>query len=213
MEEVDRVLEALRVVERYDEYLFRRAWGKALVVIGIALPLGVFMALNAAVIAAATGLEANLVMTLANILSVIICFSYVAQVFASTWKPTKKEEGSKHGRSYHGWVIAFVWFALFSLASMAPEPLQIIALLWAASASCILSFVVLRLTGGHGQALIILYLGILLGAVSLPLLLITDATVAAYGALTAFSLCFIAAGLVMLRLASSSLRPSPGATS
>jgi hypothetical protein len=213
MEEVDRVLEALSVVERYDEYLFRRTWGKALIVIGVALPLGVFVGMNSAVVAAATGLDVQLVAMLANLFSVLLCFGYIAQAFYGAWKPTKKEGESKHGASYHGWVIAFLWFAAFSIASMAPESLQIIALLWAASVSCMLSFAVLRATGGHGQAIIILYLGILLAVVSLPLLLITDPVLAAYAALTAFSLCFIAAGLVMLKLAGESLRPAPGAPS
>ncbi|TFF93203.1 hypothetical protein EU546_06530, partial [Candidatus Thorarchaeota archaeon] len=190
MEEYNKVLEALSVVEGYDEYLFRRAWGKALIVIGAALPLGVIVSLNALVVATATGLEASLVSLLANVMTVIVAWGYVAYVFLSNWR-TAEKKGEEESSPFHGPLIGITWFVVFILASMAPESLQVVALLWAASASCILTFIILRVTGGHSQGRVILYLGMVLGITSFPLLLITSPVLLAYVALAAFSACFI----------------------
>ena len=207
MEEYDKVLQALRVVERYDDYLFRRAWGTALIVIGAALPLGVIISLNAFVLATATGLDAGLVSLLANLMTVIVAWGYVAFIFLSNWRAAEKPE-QEESSSWHGPVIGIVWFTMFILASMAPEALQVVALLWAASASCLLTVLVLRISGGHAQGRVILYLGASLGLVSFPLLLITSPALLSYAALAAFSACFILAGAVMLRLAGRTLRES-----
>lgn len=207
MEEYNRVLQALSVVERYDEYLFRRAWGKALIVIGAALPLGVIVSLNAFVVATATGLDAGLVSLLANVMTVIIAWGYVAYVFLSNWRAVERKE-EEDSSPWHGPLIGITWFAMFMLASLAPESLQVVSLLWAASASCLLTVIILRISGGHTQGRVILYLGASLGLVSFPLLLITSPVLLAYVALAAFSACFILAGAFMLRLASRTLQSS-----
>lgn len=46
MEELEKVLEALSIVERYDEYLYRRNWGRLLIVIGAVIPLGALINTN-----------------------------------------------------------------------------------------------------------------------------------------------------------------------
>ena len=71
MESIDKVLEALSVVERYEEYLFHRAWGRALIIIGTVFPLGIFINMNIQILASASGLDSMLYLLIANIIQQI----------------------------------------------------------------------------------------------------------------------------------------------
>ena len=151
MEELDKVLEALSVVERYEEYLFRKNWGRVLIVIGSVLPLGVLVSMNAALIAEAIGLDAGFISILANLMAVILCFGFIAYTFFGSWRtPTRKPE-DEPADTKHGPIIGIVWFTAFVLTGLAPESLQIVSILWAASVSCLLTFVILRAIGSHGE--------------------------------------------------------------
>ncbi len=208
MEEIDKVLEALSVVERYEDYLFKKSWGRALIVIGIILPLGVIVNMNAVVVATALGMDVGYVSILATIITVILSFGYVAYTFFGTWRTVKEKSEEKRSRSLHGPLIGVTWFVVFILASLSPASLQMVALLWAAGVSCILSFVILRLTGGHSHDQLLLYLGLALVIVSLPLLLLTDQLLVGYLSIIAFSTCFILGGIMMHRIAAQSLELS-----
>jgi len=207
MEELDKVLQALSVVERYEEYLFRRSWGRAMIVIGSVLPLGVLVSMNAALVAEAIGLDAGFISILANLLAVILCFGFVAYTFFESWRTPPRRPEDEAGDTKHGPIIGIVWFVAFVLTSLAPEALQIVSLLWAASASCLLTFVILRVVGSHGEGRILLYLGLSLFLASIPLLLIMDTVLLGYLALIVFSVCFILAGIVMTRMAAEMLIP------
>ena len=207
MEELDKVLQALSVVERYEEYLFRKTWGRALIVIGTVLPLGVLVSMNATIVAEVIGLDAGFISILANLLSVILCFGFIAYTFFGSWSTTKRKPEEKPADTKHGPIIGIVWFVAFILTSLAPESLRIVSILWAASASCLLTFVVLRAVGSHGEDRVLLYLGVSLFLASIPLLLILDTVLLGYLALLAFSACFILAGIVMNRMAAEMLKP------
>jgi hypothetical protein len=206
MEEIDKVLEALNVVERYEEYLFNKSWGRALIAIGFILPLGVIVNMNAVVVATALGIEVGYISILATTVTVMLCFGFIAYTFIGAWRTVKKKSEEKRSGSLHGPLIGITWFVSFTLASLSPESMQMVALLWAASVSCILSFVILRATGGHIQDQLLLYLGLLLGIVSLPLMLLTDQILVGYLATIAFSACFLLGGIMMHRIAARSLQ-------
>ncbi len=206
MEELDKVLEALRVVERYEDYLFNKAWARALIIIGTILPFGVIISMNAFVVAAATGLDVGFVSVLANLMTLILCFGLIAYTFFGTWRTVKKQEKESSSRSLHGPLIGIAWFLSFMLTTLFPESQRVVSLLLAASLACLLSFVILRVTGSHSLDRLLLYLGISLGIVALPLFLWTDSVLLGYVAIVAFSGCFILAGLVMQRHASRLLQ-------
>lgn len=208
MEEINKVLEALSVVERYEDYLFNKSWAKALLAIGVVLPLGVIINMNALLLSSLTGLDAEYLGLFSMLLAVVICFGFVAYAFFGAWKTVKKTEATSSSDSLHGPLIGIAWFISFMLARLAPESLQIVSILWAASLACLLSFAILRLTGSHVQERILLYLGSSLGLASLPLVFLTDYVLAGYLALLAFSGCFILAGVLMQRLATRILDAS-----
>ena len=207
MDELDKVLQALDVVERYEEYLFRKVWGKALIVIGVVLPLGALVSMNATLLASAMGLDAGVLSVLANVFAFILCCGFISYSFFESWKTIDRKEQGVTSDSKHGPLIGIVWFLAFALTSLAPESLHLVSILWAASISSLLTVVILRSVGSHGQVRVLLMLGIFLGLVSFPLLLITDIVLLGYLAMIAFSLGFVLAGTMMNRLAARMLRP------
>jgi len=208
MEELEKVLQALSVVERYDEYLFRKIWGRVLIVIGIVFPLGALISMNAVIVADALGLDAGIISLLANVMTFVLCSGFIAYSFFESWKTVSSKPEEAPIDSKHGPLIGVVWFLAFVLTAVFPESLRLVSLLWAASASCLLTFVILRAVGSHGKVRVLFILGISLGLVSFPLLLITDIVLLGYLALVSFSICFILAGIVMNRMAAEMLRQS-----
>jgi len=208
LETIDKVLEALSVVERYEEYLFQRAWGRALIIIGIIFPLGVFIDINIQILALSTGLDATLLLLIASIITVLLCWGLVASLFFNAWRTMRQKTDQESNGASHGPIIAIIWFVSFTLLNFVPDPFRMVSLLWAASIACLLSYLVLRLTASHIQERVILYLGIMLGLVSLPLLIITDLVLSGYLALIAFSMCFIVGGLFMHQIANATLQSS-----
>jgi hypothetical protein len=207
MEELDKVLQALSVVERYEEYLFRKIWGRVLIVIGIVFPFGALVSMNASLVANAIGLEVELVSLLVNLIVLVLSMGFIAYSFFDTWKTVESRPADEEASdTMHGPLIGIVWFVAFVLTGLFPESLRFVAVLWAASASCLASFVILRAVGSHGRVIILLFLGISLGLVSFPLLLITDIALLGYSAMIAFSVCFIIAGITMNQLAARMLR-------
>lgn len=206
MEEIDKVLEALSVVERYEDYLFIRAWARALVILGTILPLGLFVLINAELLALLTGVDATIMGLFANALALILCWGLVTYTFLGAWRTGRRVKKNESGGSLHAVLIAAAWFICFSLTSYAPMELALVAVLWAASASCILSYIILRLTHSHEQEIVLLYLGTTLGLASLLILIIQDLTIIGIAVPLVFSVCFIAAGVVMNHRASTVLR-------
>ena len=208
MEELEKVLQALRVVERYEEYLFRKIWGRALIVIGIVFPLGALISMNAVLVANVVGLDAELISLLATVMAVVLCCGFIAYSFFESWKTVESKSDEVSKDSMHGPLIGIAWFLAFTLTGLFPESLRLVSLLWAASASCLITFVILRAVGSHGKVRVLFYLGISLFLVSFPLLLISDIVLLGYLALIAFSVCFIIAGITMNRMAAQMLQHS-----
>ncbi|MHA1772088.1 MAG: hypothetical protein ACTSX2_12710 [Candidatus Thorarchaeota archaeon] len=207
MEEIQKVLEALRVVERYEDYLFKRAWAKALIAIGIVIPLGALVSMNALLIATITGIDELVVALFAQLLIIIIGIGYVVLTFFGAWKTLKGHVDKATKRSHVGPLIGIIWFVSFLMVSFVPERVQGPALLWGASVACILSFLILRSNESHFFGHLLLTLGLALGIVSLPILFIGDLALAKYTALIAFSVGFIIAGFRMHQVATTALAP------
>ncbi|MHA3963213.1 MAG: hypothetical protein AM325_006700 [Candidatus Thorarchaeota archaeon SMTZ1-45] len=208
MEEFDKVLQALSVVERYEEYLFRKIWGRVLIFLGIVLPLGVVVSMNAVLVAGIIGLDTELISIFANVMTLLLCFGFIAYSFFESWKTVESKSKEETTDAKHGALIGIVWFLAFTLTGLLPESLRLISLLWAAGASCLITFAILRAVGSHGKVSVLFYLGISLCLISFPLLLISDIMLLGYLTLIVFSICFIVAGIAMNRTAAHMLQSS-----
>jgi len=206
MEELDKVVEALEVVERYENYLFRRAWGRALVTIGFMIPLGTILAMNAQLLAQILGLPADTVMLLSSIMTVIAAFGLIVLSFGSAQVATSKKHIDSAPRGVlHAVVIGFIWFVAFLSIGFVPEAFAQVSLLWVAGVACVCTYMVLKLTPGHEGHNEILFLSIVLLVASLPLLAVSEQDIAQYLALTVFSVTFIFSGLYAIATSSRKL--------
>ncbi|MGY5861510.1 MAG: hypothetical protein RTU09_03985 [Candidatus Thorarchaeota archaeon] len=206
MEELDKVVEALEVVERYEDYLFRKAWGRALLTIGIVIPLGFILAMNAQLLAQVLGLPVETVTLLSSIMTVIVAFGLIVLSFGSAQAAkSKKSTDSAPRGALHGVVIALIWFFTFLSIGFIPEAFAQVSLLWVAGVACILTYVVLKLTQGHEGYKEILFLGIILLIASLPLLAGSEHDISQYIALTIFSAAFVFCGLYVIATSSRKL--------
>jgi hypothetical protein len=206
MEELDKVVEALEVVERYEDYLFRRAWGRALLTIGIMIPLGFILAMNAQLLAQILSLPADTIMLLSSFMTVIVVFALVVLSFGSAQAASsKKSTDSAPKGLIHAVVIGGIWFAAFLLIGFVPEAFAQVSLLWVAGVACICTYVVLKLTPGHESYNEILFLGIVLLVASLPLLAVGEQDIVQYLALIVFSAAFVFGGFIAIATSSRKL--------
>ena len=209
MEEVEKVVEALGVVERYNSYLFRKAWGKMLLIVGTVFPLGSLLVINAQIVASLWGIPVDAVGVISFVIITVASIALVSIAFGSAHlaKPKKqKKEGSEEW--IHGIIIAFVWFLAFSLAGYMPPEFFSVSMLWASGISCLITYIILRLTPAHTASIEILILGFMLLAASIPILLIGEAQLALYTALIFFSSSFIVTGIFVLSTSGKELTTS-----
>jgi hypothetical protein len=206
MEELEKVLQALSIVERYDEYLYRKTWGRVLIIIGMVLPLGALVNMGSMSLAMASGFEATDISFLADIMTLVLCWGLVIFAFFESWYIIKQNPQQERIGSKHKLVIGIAWCATFTLAFLFPEPLRLTSILWAASVSCLFTFVNLRAVGMGGKDKFLLYLGLVLFLVSIPALLISGNLLSGYTVIIAFSVSFLLSGIALNRLASGMLR-------
>jgi hypothetical protein len=209
MEEVEKVVEALGVVERYNSYLFRRAWGKMLLIVGSVFPLGSLLVINAQIVASLWGIPVDIVGIISFVIITVASIALVSIAFGSAHlaKPKKqKEEGSKEW--IHGIIIALVWFTAFSLAGYMPPEFFSVSALWASGSSCLITYIILRLTPEHTASIEILILGFMLLIASFPILLMGETQLALYTALIFFSSSFIVTGIFVLSTSGKELSAS-----
>jgi len=206
MEELDKGVEALEVVERYEEYLFRRAWGRVLLTFGILIPLGFILAMNAQILAQILGLPADAVVLLSSTMTTIVVFGLVVLSFGSARAARSKKFTDPPSRGVlHAAAIGLIWFVAFLSTGFVPEAFAQVSLLWATGGACICTYVILKLTPGHEDYNEILFLGIVLLVASLPLLAVSEQDIAQYLALTVFSVTFILGGLYAISTSSRKL--------
>ena len=175
MDDLNKISKAIALVEKYESYLFRKAWGMALIVFGIAIPLTAFLNIIAPSVAPILGLPIEVFSLLTTVITWIISVSVIIYSFASATKLTsKKRKFSFHKEAPHIIAIMLVWFICFTFLWFAPEGIEIVSNLWAAGAACVLSYLILRRVPVHTNYPEILLVGIILLVASIPVLFIGD---------------------------------------
>lgn len=209
MEEVEKVSEALRLVEKYESYLFRKAWGTNLIVWGILVPLNVLLILKAQPIADILGMSAEAFMSLASAMTLIVGAAIVIYTLTSaTIVASRRRKFSFRRDMPHAVVISLIWFISFNLTAFVPERFGAVSLLWAAGGASLLSYLVLRKVSAHGSYPELLLVGLILLIASLPIAGVSDAALAWTATLVVFAVSFVAGGLYSIITASKALSES-----
>jgi hypothetical protein len=204
MEEVEKVSEALKLVEKYENYLFRKAWGISLIVWGILIPLSSYLVLKAQPIATILDTSVEAFMTLVTAMTLIVCAALTIYTFVSAEIATLRRRRFSFRRDVpHAVIISLIWFVFFRLTAFVPERFGVVSLLWAPSGACLLSYLVLRKV--HGGYLEVLLVGLILLIASLPVVAISDVALAQIATLVIFAVSFVIGGLYSIIAASKAL--------
>lgn len=205
MEEVEKTIEALRLVERYENYLFRKAWGLTLIVFGTLGSLTAFLYLRCRPIADIVGMgtEAFLSLALTIIwtigIVVIICSFRSAEIVASRTRKFSIRRDLPHMIA-----IPLVWFICFNLTGLVPERFKVVSWLWAAGGASLLSYLALRKV--HGSYPELLLVGLISLIASIPIGGVNDMALAETATLMVFTISFVAGGVYSIITASKALR-------
>lgn len=196
MEDLEKIGEALKLVERYEAYLFRRALGIGFIVCGVVFPVTAFMVLKAQPLAELLNMSAEAFVAFAPTITllvgtVIIIYSFTsAHVVTSRMRKTPVRENLSHI------ILMFlIWFFSFYLTKYTPEPYTAISLLWAGGGASLISYSVLKRENPSWYYPELLSVGAICLAVSIPLLMIKGSQLVEAIAFLTFCASFIAGGV------------------
>ena len=209
MEDLERFGEALRLVERYEAYLFRRALGIALIVCGVIFPLSAFIVLKAQALAGLLNMSAEALVAFAPTTILLVGMAIIIYSFTSAHVVTSRMRKTPIGENLPHMVILFlVWFFSFYLTNYAPEAYTAISWLWAGGVASLISHSILKREDPSWKYPELLIVGAICLAASIPLLLIRGSQVVEAMTFLTFSLSFVAAGVHSFIKASKELSES-----
>lgn len=209
MEELERFERALRLVERYEIFLFRRAMGVALIMCGIVFPLTAFLVLKANTISALLNMSSEAFLAFVPSAILLIGIVTIVYSFTSAHVVTSRMRRDSFWKDLpHMAVMFMVWFLSLFLTRFVPEPLEAVSSLWAGGFASLVSYVVLKREPSHWNYPELLVIGLICLVSSLPLLLLGDTQLVLTITLLIFNLSFVAGGIYSLINASKFLSES-----
>ena len=208
-EDIERFDKALRLVERYEDYLFRRAMGVALIVCGVSFPVTAFMIVKAQAFAELLGMSPAAFIAFAPTITMLASAVIIVYVFTSAHLVySRMREGSFWADFPHMAVMFLIWFLSFYLTRFVPSPYFRVSWLWAGGAASLASYLFMKREEGHWDYPVLLVIGLMCVASSFPLLLIGDVQLSTALSFTVFGVSFIAGGIYSLFNASRVLSES-----
>ncbi len=206
MEAVDKISETFLIVDRYTDYLYRKAWGKVLTIWGILLPLAIIMFTFNAQISSTLDIEEPFLKFITTTLTILLGTGFTLYIFLSVPKVklgTKKEEEETSILShYHGVVMGLMWFILFQIPNYVIEPFNIVSYIIVSSIALISSYVFLQQVHGKYKELFISGIILLISSGPLLLMLFLDLrTLANIATAIVFAYSFLSGGLYSMYIA------------
>lgn len=210
MEELYKYNEAIKIIERYADYMCRKAWGKTLIIWGILAPISLVIQLNSENFSKLFSMNIETFTIFSTSILLIISIGLTIYLFGSVSKVINaKNKGSFESpkvSNRHGFIIGSIWFLTFFLIGLIPEPFSILSSIWAGGISMILSFLLLRYY--HDKFIEILLVGGLLLIFSIPLMFIVSINegIARILVIVIFSICFLSGGFCSYLIAKKILQ-------
>lgn len=196
MEEVERIGEVLKLVERYEDYLFRRAWGMTFIVFGLLTPVSFLIILKAQPIAMVLGMSTEAFISLASITIALTLAAIITYLFASAAVALSKKRKFSFSRDVPlALLLSLTWFISFQLTRYAPERFAAVSWLWAGGFAGLFSYLIFLKAQVHKGFRELLVTGLILIAASIPIAFIADASTAETASLIVFSIAFVGGGI------------------
>jgi len=194
MEDLKRFSEAIRVVERYELYLYQRAMGLALIVIGLIGPSAFFLILKSESFAVLFNISSTMFSIISLTLLTGIGIFIIIYLFASARILSSKRSGREDRRDLPFMILMFsIWFVAFFLAGYIPEPLSDSGWSIAGGTASLISYVLMTVSG-HQKRPELIIIGVINILATLPIFLYGDILQTEIIVLTIFALSFILGG-------------------
>jgi hypothetical protein len=194
MEDLERFSEAIKMVERYEQYLYQRAMGLALIVNGLVGPSVFFLMLKADSFSALIGMTPTMFSVASTTLLVGIGIFVNIYLFASARVLSSKVAKRDDGRDLHFMVLMFcIWFVAFFLVGYIPEPFSGIGWSLAGGAASLISYIAIS-AAGHNKRPELLIIGLINILASLPVFLYGDLLEVEVAVLTVYAVSFVCGG-------------------
>jgi len=205
MEEVEKISQALKLVERYEDYLFRRAWGMTFVTLGLLAPLNAFLVLKAQMISIILGMGTEAFISLVSIMIALAIAALTIYFFTSaTIVVSRRRKFSFSREMPHAFAISLIWFVSFNVTRFFPERFAAVSWLWATGCASILSYLVLWKAQIHRSLRELVITGLALLVASVPIAFLSEA-VAETASLIVFTIAFVGGGFYSIVMASKAL--------
>ena len=205
MEEVEKISQALKLLERYEDYLFRRAWGMTFVTLGLLAPLNALLILKAQTISIILGMGTEAFISLASIIIALAIVALTIFFFTSaTIVLSRRRKFSFSREMPHAFAISLIWFVAFNVTRFFPERFAAVSWLWATGCASILSYLVLWKAQIHRSLRELVITGLALLVASVPIAFLSEA-VAETASLIVFTIAFVGGGFYSIVTASKAL--------
>jgi hypothetical protein len=203
VEEVQRISKALKLVEQYEDYLFRRAWGMTFIALGLLFPLNALLILKAESIAGVLGMGTEAFTSLASTIIALTIVAVTLYLFTSATVVLSRRRKFSFSREMpHALAISLTWFVCLNLTRFVPERFAAVSWLWATGCASLLSYIILWKVQVHTRFQELYVTGLSLLIASLPIAFVTEAAIAEPISLTVFSVAFVAGGIYSILTAS-----------
>jgi hypothetical protein len=194
MEDLERFSEAIKMVERYEQYLYQRAMGLALIVNGLVGPSVFFLMLKADRFSALIGMTPTMFSVASTTLLVGIGIFVNIYLFASARVLSSKVNKREDKRELPFMVLMFcIWFVAFFLVGYIPEPFNGIGWSLAGGAASLVSYVAISVAGHHKRPELLI-IGLINILASLPVFLYGDLLEMEVAVLTVYAVSFVCGG-------------------
>ena len=194
MEDLERFSEAIKTVERYEQYLYQRAMGLALIVNGLVGPSVFFLVLKADSFSVLLGMTPTMFSVASTTLLAGIGVFVNIYLFASARVLSSRVSKRGDGRDLHFMVLMFcIWFVAFFLVGYIPEPYGGIGWSLAGGAASLVSYLAMS-AAGHQKRPELLIIGLINILASLPVFLYGDVLEVEVAVLTVYAVSFVCGG-------------------
>jgi hypothetical protein len=206
MEDLGKISETFLIVDRYTDYLYRKAWGKVLTIWGILLPLAIIIFTFNTQISITLAIEEKFLKFITTTFTILLGTSSTLYIFLSVpnvkLSAKEEEEDTSIFSHYHGVVMGLMWFVLFQIPNYIIEPFNIISYLIVSSIALISSYIFLQKVHGKYKELLISGIILLISIAPLLLMLFLDLGILANIATAiVFACSFLSGGLYSMYVA------------
>jgi len=209
MEDYVKIGEALRLVERYEDYLFRRAMGISFIVNGLVFPTIVLLALNAGRLSDFFNINPDVFIPLASGTVLLGGISVIIYVFTSAHVMSSRlRHRSLWSNASHMIIMFSLWFLSFFVTGYAPPPYEVVSWLWAGSFASLFTYAFNRFTSKDWNYPELLIVGAILLLSSIPVLGMGNTETANIVAVAVLAVSFFTAGLYSFNAAQRILKDS-----